>query len=149
MFANRVTGIVVVKDDDGLDVKVTIRKISRRVLAQASELRQLKAAKLSSTLGPEMLKDLQNNASSLNQKKPDPETTEEKLKAKKDKKFATAYATYDVDTVLHSGITGWNIKTDLSAGIDDLDEKTSDILFKAIIDISIEDEDEVTAAPKD
>lgn len=137
MFASKTLGQVVVNDGE-VEVTVKIRKLSRRQLFTASEAQSEQAARQMNRMNPEVLRGIHAAGQ---------EELKRREEAEKNKKlpFEINYSAYDVETVLLAGIVSWSVPVDVQKGIEDLDEATSQKIFKAILDLSIE---KVNETPK-
>jgi len=125
MFAGKVTEVVQVVGDDGQQVNVTIRKLSRKSLAKANEARQIEFARFVSAGGKAFF-DSAQQANPEVQKTPTP-----------DQQRASRYAAYDVDAVLQAGIVSWDIEPAPTPDlIGDLDATTAKTLHEHIVDLS-------------
>lgn len=140
MFASRVKKDIVIKDDDGNDIKVKIRKLSGTSLDKAAEAYLISVTKMATGLGKEaatMFREAaKDEAASAEIKKKAAEMTP----AEKRKKL---FEGYDRDSVLVAGIESWESDVPVLDGIKDLDKETCDLLKTAILDLSIPDEEVV------
>jgi len=126
MFASRVKKTIEV--NDGTDKgSVVIRKLSARSLERAREARQMSAAKLTTSFGPDMIKAFRET---------NKEVAAAPVVAGSKEARETTYASYDRDTVLTQGVESWTFKENLVDGLNDLDEPIAEMLFHAIIDLS-------------
>jgi len=123
MFASKTTRTVEVKDGDAT-VVVTIQKLSRRALEASSDARQRKVAQVAKDMGAEIVQAYQARAA-----KDEAEKVLDPVESR--------FATYDVETVLVNGITSWSASVPVAEGIPDLDVEVSDILFRAIVTLSV------------
>jgi hypothetical protein len=103
---------------------VTIRKLSAKSLDKARMARQSVAAALTSQFGADLIRAFRETAAMKPQEVPGVEDPEAR------------YAQYDRETVLLQGIESWTFKEALTAGIPDLDEESSELLFREIVDLS-------------
>lgn len=136
MFASKTVSQIVLKDGDA-EVTVKIRKLSRRQLFDASEVQSEQAAKQMNRMNPEVLRGI--HAAGQEEIKRREEAKKESGKAGV---FEINYGGYDVETVLLAGIVSWSVAVEPKIGIADLDEASSQKIFKAILDLSIEKVDE-------
>jgi len=116
------------------DVTVTVRKLSGRSLEKASEAQSISAATVTRSFGPEVMKVLREGRAE--------QTPEQRT--------ASRYQAYDRQSVLVAGIMRWTSPVPLAQGIDDLDEESAELLFRAILDLSLPaiDPEAVKAAEK-
>jgi len=124
MFASKITSVVTLKDDEGNDLNVNIRKLSRRALEAASMARQRKVAQMAKDMGAELVQAYQAKSA-----KDDAQAVLDPAEAR--------FAAYDVETVLVNGISSWDAPVDVAEGIPDLDEDASEALYRAIVILSV------------
>lgn len=122
MFASRITKQILVRDDDGQDVPVILRKLSARQLRKAFDVHQLELGETVRRYGAEFMRQIG-------------EEHEKKQKTKEEKE-AERFSQYDRDTVLNAGVASWALKLDIAKGLQDLDEETSELLFTEIMRMS-------------
>jgi hypothetical protein len=125
MFASKITKTLEVMDDAGQPVSVTIRKLSRRSLEAASQARQSNVARVAREMGAEMVRAYQDREAAKDEATKVLDPAEARFTA------------YDVETTLVNGIMEWSAPVSVPEGVADLDEETSDTLFKAIITLSV------------
>lgn len=124
MFASKTTKEITVGE-----LRVTLQKLSRRVLDEASDAQRVKVAKMFRDAGPSFTAALQAENSRRTKKVEAVPTLEERRNAR--------YASYDPDVVLRKGIRTWSSPTKISEGVEDLDFETSELLFHELIDMSL------------
>jgi hypothetical protein len=121
------------------DLAVIIRKLSGKSLRAAREVRTLSDAKGTRALGGEVLKALNE----------DREERTAKRKPTKEQRHLARLALYDRDDILRRGIDSWSEKgVGIIDGLEDLDEKSSQTLFEAIIELSLGKLEEDEAADR-
>jgi hypothetical protein len=134
VFASRVKSTVRV-DNDGTPVNVVIRKLSGRSLSKAAEARQLAVGPTLKSFGPELLQAAREREKPPSEANPD-----------------ERYGGYDRDSVLTAGIESWDAMdgdgraVPLIDGIADLDEGSAEIIFHAIVDLSVPTAEEAEEA---
>ncbi len=133
MFASKITQTLSVTIPGEEPVSVTIQKLARRSLDAARLAKQRQIAGVAKDMGAEMVQAYEaRNAKDEATKILDP------AKAR--------FAGFDVETVLVNGIREWTADVSVAAGVPDLDEDASQLLFEAIIVLSVPTEAEAEAA---
>ncbi len=133
MFASKITQVLSIPIVGQEPVSVTIQKLSRRALDAARLAKQRQIASVAKDMGAEMVQAYEaRNAKDDATKVLDPE------KAR--------FTGFDVETVLVNGIREWTADVSVAAGVPDLDEDASQVLFEAIIVLSVPTEAEAEAA---
>lgn len=132
MFASRKRRTLEFKDDSDRIVHVYVHQLSHASLEKAAEARQITIGQTVSRLGPDLLNMFKGGGS---------DKTEAEAASAKER----AYQSYDRATVLRQGVSGWDALDErgealsLHSGLDDLDSATAEAIFRAIIDLSIEE----------
>ena len=124
MFASTKTKDIAVRDDDGGNVDVTIRKLSWKQLRAAGEANTADAVKSANVAGPELLKAMRDVAAPPPSEKPKEDPAER-------------YRRYQREAVLGFGVAKWTLDRPVKEGLDDLDEETVDLLHREILDLSL------------
>lgn len=130
MFASKVKKTLTILDDEGKEIPVNIRKLSRRALHAAAMARQEAVAALARTMGAEAIKAYQEGKAA----RQETEKTLDPAEAR--------FQSYDVETVLAEGIESWGNPTPVKEGIADLDEDTADLIFREVIILSVPTKEE-------
>ena len=118
MYASRQTETFTLKDDEGKDVPVVIRKLSARELKKAKKLQLRAQLEEARALGSELIQAFR----------------ESKQTAPKEE---DRFAGYDVDAVLVSGIKSWGGESLSQDQIADLDTETTDLVYRKILTLSV------------
>jgi hypothetical protein len=129
MFAG-VTDTVTVNDPIVGEQVVTIQKLSWKTLEKASDIQTERGLAHTVKLGANMAQVIQDRLDA--QAKTDL-TPEEQLEQKRQAR----YRNYDRDHIVRAGVKSWTAPPKLPAALETLDEETADILYRAIIDLSL------------
>ena len=133
MFASKISQTLSIPVEGAEPVSVTIQKLSRRSLDAARLAKQRQIASVAKDMGAEMVQAYEaRNAKDAANKILDP--------------AEARFNGYDVETVLVNGIREWTADVSVAAGVPDLDEDSSEILFRAIIVLSVPTEAEAEVA---
>lgn len=133
MFASKITQTLDIPVAGAEPVTVTIQKLARRALDAARLAKQRQIASVAKDMGAEMVQAYEaRNAKDAAAKVLDP--------------AEARFNGYDVETVLVNGIREWTADISVAAGVPDLDEDSSEIIFRAIITLSVPTEAEAEAA---
>ena len=133
MFASKISQTLSVPVAGAEAVTVTIQKLARRALDAARLAKQRQIAGVARDMGAEMVQAYEaKNAKNEAREILDP------AKAR--------FSGFDVETVLVNGIREWSADISVAAGVPDLDEDASQLLFEAIIVLSVPTEAEAEAA---
>lgn len=128
VFASRTKRQIEVGEGDEKGI-VTIRKLSARSLEKAREARQLAVVKTAQQFGPEMIKVFRDAAAAAPASPPTaPVPAAQTAEAK--------YSDYDEFLILTQGVESWTFDIPVAKGLEDLDETTAQLLFRAIVDLS-------------
>jgi len=142
MFASQTKKTIEVIDGDAV-VSVVIRKLSARALEKAGEARQRAAADLAKGFGADLMRVFREGGETPTPQEVGDMTPEQKIEAR--------YALYDRAKVLEAGVGSWaavNAKgkpLSVKDGLDDLDEETTTLLHREILDLSLGPIDEEEA----
>jgi len=133
MFASRTKKTIEIED-----IVVVVRKLSANSLRKASEARQGVVTSRIRGMGAEVLKMFREMpASELAQ-----------ARVIQDNRQAR-FSTYDRDSILLSGIDSWSAEEKLGPeSIADLDEAAAQLLYEAILDLSLPPLDPVEGVAK-
>jgi hypothetical protein len=124
-FVHKIAGQVYINDE----LTVNIKKLSGKQLRRASAVKQAEAVRAARDMGGEMMKAFTDAAADKERERKQL-TPEEQREA--------VYASYDVDTTLELGVTGFSQeKVKLQDGIDAFDIETECKVFRAIIDLAV------------
>lgn len=132
MFASRKKKVLEFTDEDNRPIHVYIHQLSHASLEKAAEARQITIGQTVSRLGPDLLNMFKGGG-----------TTPDAAAAADAKE--RAYQSYDRGTVLRQGVSSWDALDEkgqpvpLHTGLDDLDSKTAEAIYRAIIDLSVEE----------
>lgn len=127
MYASKQTKILTLKDDDGADVPVLIRKLSASQLRKAGKARHKQHLEEARDLGPELIEALRDATAK--------EATGDR------------YDQYDRELVLAFGVKEWGGRKVGEDGVlaeiggekyslGDLDEETADQVYRELVDLS-------------
>ena len=134
MFASRKKKVLEFPDEDYRIIHVYIHQLSHASLEKAAEARQITVGQTVSRLGPDLLNMFKGAGST---------DTAAMVDAKE-----RAYQSYDRSTVLRQGVSSWDALDEkgqsvpLHTGLDDLDSMTAEAIYRAIIDLSVNEEAE-------
>lgn len=126
MYASRQTHTFTLKDDDGQDVAIVVRKLSARELKEAAKKHTSTQLEDARNLGPELIQAFRDATKAA----PDPDR----------------FAGYDVDTVLGYGIKSWGGEKLSEEQRADLDSETTDRVYREILTLSVPTAEEAEAA---
>jgi hypothetical protein len=127
MFASSVIDTVAIGD-----VIVTIRKLSWKSLEKASDVktdRDLAATSKMGQIAAQSIREVQQaRAAATVELSP-----EEQVKRQREAR----YRNYDRDLIIRAGVKSWTAEPKLPAALEDLDEETAEVLYRAIVDLSL------------
>jgi len=129
MFTKKITKEVAIEEDGKTTGTVIIRKLSAKSLGKIREQKQIASFQLTAKMGSDMIKAFRQTASERAEL--DKLSTHAAEERPEDR-----YAQYDRDTTLERGIVSWSFDETIKEGLEDMDEPSSELLFRAIIDLS-------------
>lgn len=143
MFASRVTKQVILTDESGEAVTVTIRKLSGGSLEKAAQAHQGQSLSNLRHMGGEIAQAFRQPIDFSLMKQLEKQKTPEEQRREQ-------YDQYDRTAILRAGVQSWTSKVDVETGVDDLDEATMKLLFEEILELSLPpmDRKELEAIPK-
>lgn len=135
MFATGITGTVEIVEG-GETYHINIRALSGRSLQKAADAKQGALAATARAYGGDVVAAVNTAAADLREKRK--QAAEADPKAKRQ----ALYDSYDRDSILQSGVTGWDHEKKFSTdAVADFTEPTAQKCHEAIIDLSIPPEE--------
>lgn len=151
MFASDSTLRVVVSSEKHGDVEVCLQKLSKRSLDKARLQREIVLAQMSRNLGADIVVGVRERAQKRNDEEAAVEDQKPKTELTIEQRKAARYGQFDQDAIVIAAVKSWSINVPCDeAHKADLDEPTSDRLFREAVDFSCGpvDPDEVEQAQK-